>query len=509
MSMAWRIFRKDFKLLWPLGLASAALQLTLALLRYQSDPLGRGHDFSALSALITLALIVSMCLLVVLAVQQESIPGVNQDWLVRPIKRRDLLLAKVLMVVLLIHGPIIVGNSLRGVAEGFGAGSLLGASLLSNFEIALVFSLPLLAIAALTRSLAEALVGALLVFLGLLLLRLLVLALLFPFTHVFHFETPTEDTGVAWVWTSLSHTVLLLVMISVLWLQYFRRNTAISRALFIAGLFVVMLLPELPWQPAFALQRWIGGRHGATASIAVSFDPGVARVSVPPNSAEDKESHSKEVVRILLPLRVAGVPAGFLLHTDRAEVRLTGQDGGTLYLGAARLDAQNPLHQEIEIPADQYARISDQALQLQADYSLTLLQKHTLPFLSAPNGRRALPGLGQCASRLRTGESTVEVACRAVGDLPPCVSMELEQVDQASRHPEQFECDENYEPRFLQFSVESINRLSVKLPFANSGDGQARDARIVISVYDAKEHFTRPLAAVPFRLSEWRVTDAK
>jgi hypothetical protein len=87
--------------------------------------------------------------------------------------------------------------------------------------------------------------------------------------------------------------------------------------------------------------------------------------------------------------------------------------------------------------------------------------------------------------------------------------MELEQVDQASRHPEQFECDENYEPRFLQFSVESINRLSVKLPFANSGDGQARDARIVISVYDAKEHFTRPLAAVPFRLSEWRVTDAK
>ena len=45
--------------------------------------------------------------LIVLAIHQEAIPSITQDWLVRPIKRSDLLLAKVLPVVLVIHAPMV------------------------------------------------------------------------------------------------------------------------------------------------------------------------------------------------------------------------------------------------------------------------------------------------------------------------------------------------------------------------------------------------------------------
>jgi hypothetical protein len=305
---------------------------------------------------------------------------------------------------------------------------------------------------------------------------------------------------------------LLLAMLGVLWLQYFRRSTGISRALFVAGLFVVMLVPELPWQPAFALQRWLGGRHDATASISVAFDPHLPRASVQPDSdatsAEDKESRSKDVVRVLLPLRVSGVPPGFLLHTDRAEVRLTGAEGLTLYRGAAHLDAQNPLHQELEIPARLYERAATQTLRLEADYSLTLLQRRTLALLT-PNGRRVLDGLGQCAGRFGSEERAIEVSCRAAGDLPPCVSLAIEAADATRLSLEHFICDENYEPEFLRFSVEPLDKLTATLRFRDASDARTNDAHIAVSVYDPKEHFTRHLAATTFRISDWRVADPK
>ncbi len=74
---------------------------------------------SALAAFLTFGLVVGMTLLILLTIQQEAPPSFNQDWLVRPIKRRDLLLGKLLTVALLIHGPIIVVHVLQGMAEGF------------------------------------------------------------------------------------------------------------------------------------------------------------------------------------------------------------------------------------------------------------------------------------------------------------------------------------------------------------------------------------------------------
>src|SRR5207245_979678 len=124
------------------------------------------------------------------------------------IRRRDLLLAKVLLVVLLIHAPMVATNLFRGLADGFPFAQTLGAALASSFEVALLFSLPLMAIAALTKSVTEAIIGSLVVFFGLMLARLLLAATSFPFTHAFHFSEPVDGTGVAWVWQSLSHAVL-------------------------------------------------------------------------------------------------------------------------------------------------------------------------------------------------------------------------------------------------------------------------------------------------------------
>ena len=64
--------------------------------------------------------------LVVMVVQQDAIPGLCQDWLVRPIRRRDLLLSKVLFVVLAAQGPIFLMEVAQGLAAGFPLGQSLG-----------------------------------------------------------------------------------------------------------------------------------------------------------------------------------------------------------------------------------------------------------------------------------------------------------------------------------------------------------------------------------------------
>ena len=102
-TMVWHIFTKDLKILWPLATTAAVLQALLGLLLFRSQPYS-SNDLEALAALITLGLAISLTLLIVLAVQQDAVPSVSQDWLVRPIRRRDLLLAKLLVVLLLIHG---------------------------------------------------------------------------------------------------------------------------------------------------------------------------------------------------------------------------------------------------------------------------------------------------------------------------------------------------------------------------------------------------------------------
>jgi hypothetical protein len=523
-AMPWHIFKKDWKLLWPLALVGAASQALLTVLRYQSEP---SHGQEALSTVLTLCLVIAIVLLIVLTVQQDAIPGVNQDWLVRPIKRRDLLLAKLLAVALLIHGPMVASNLAQGLAEGFSFGSTLRETLLSTFEVALVFTLPVMAIAAMSKSLTEALIGSLAIVLGLILTYLII-------ARALHLSHPVEGTGVAWVWRSLSHLLLLLVTATVLLQQYFRRSTRSSRALFAAGLILFMLMPGLPWRPAFAIQRWLSANPEADHTISIKFDPAAGPQTADANAGqpdkqvfvkqsdekEKKTAGSKDTTPIFLPLRILGLPPGLSLHADRSEIRLVDADGEILYRGTGHIfdllppgggDGQTLLRQTIEIPAAIYRRAADQTVQLEADYSLTLLRPQALPPLSALNGHRRLSGVGHCTSRMSKDGTAIVVSCRAAGELPTCMSMALEQTTSARRNPETFDCELNYQPTPLRFYEDPIDHSETKLPFRDAagaalfpvGPAQLRDAQVVLSVYEPEDHFSRRLVVPQFRLRDW------
>jgi hypothetical protein len=520
-TMIWQIFRKDFRLLWPLALTGAAAQALLVPLRSGAE---NNHGLAALAGLLTFGLVIAMSLLIVLAVQQDAIPGVNQDWLVRPIKRRDLLLAKVFAVLLLINGPIAAVGLVRGLGDGLSFPQVLLATLLSSFEVALVFSLPVMAIAALTKSVTEAILGALVVALALIFTYLLI-------TRAFHVSHPTEETGVAWVGESLSHAVLLLVTVAVLMLQYFRRSTVPSRALFAGGLLLFMWAPALPWQPAFAIQRWFSSGPDADRAFSIAFDASVGKQAAEDSAGktdwqlfsdgmEEKKSGSKDTRPVLLPLRLSGLPAGLALHADRSAMRLVDADGKIIYRGTGHVfdlppaevnDGPAQLRQTFEIPDNIYRQAADQSLRLELDYSLTLLRPRALPPLAALNGRRRLPDVGHCTSGIGGGGTAIEVNCRAAGEMPSCMSMVLERTD-GRRNPEIFDCEFNYEPSPLRFSVDPIGHSETKLPFLDSSgsahypvdETRLNNAQVVLTVYEPEDHFSKRIVVPQFRLRDWQ-----
>lgn len=523
------IMRKDLRLLWPLATASALLQGALGIVQHRASPFDFGHARILSVVFVTLALVVSIALVIVITIQQDPLPGADQDWVVRPIRRRDLLLAKLLTVALLIHGPIFVVEMLQGLSEGFRFGQILPAALLSNFEIALVFTLPVTAIATMTRSVGEALVGSLVLLVGLILFYVLIAAVHYFITHSGVINEPTSGTGVQWVWYSLSHLWLLAVAVAAVLLQYFRRSTLRARTLFVGGLFLFTLFSYLPWRPAFAVQRWFGphaqlGRvsmtfAGASSSgrpvpaptatgalLSTHFIPNT-RVEVVPTETP------RGSVRVVLPIEVSGLPAGSILHGDHAEIRLS-DSRGTIYRGAGRIfDLRVPaqgralLGQVVELPGAVYQRAVRQPVRLRIAYSLTLLRRRTVSTLPVPGAGR-LPQIGRCADRMGPDGKALEVACMVAGAEPPCLAMRLI-VPAGARGPHAFNCRLNYEPAALRFSMDPIARFQSLLPLsaldaAARGGGWPRGARVRFALYAPEGHFTRRIVVRGVRLAAWR-----
>ena len=103
--MIWHIFKKDFRLLWRFAAVVAVLEFLAVSVLYQADHGGfDGRRTSALLNVLVVLQLIGSAALAAAAVHSDAVPGVRQDWLVRPIPRRDLLSAKVLFVVLVVQG---------------------------------------------------------------------------------------------------------------------------------------------------------------------------------------------------------------------------------------------------------------------------------------------------------------------------------------------------------------------------------------------------------------------
>jgi len=470
-------------------------------------------------------------------VLQDPLPGADQDWLIRPLRRTDVILAKLAFILLAVSVPMFALNLAHALALGFPLMPSLELIIYKELYVLACFIVPVMALSATTRTMTE------LIVIGALLVVVYALSLV---VSAFFFGTewcPTCDTGISWLQHVLQHAGILLGAGVVLVLQYFRRRTEIARMAVVLGV-VALVFVQLPWNTAFAFQGWLTRSDGGSTAIRLALGAKSTDANATEASSLGKPLSAGQTTALLLqgrldqalqslhrrartadspvtidlPVGADGIGSDELLLVDRLEVRLSGGDGRLLY---RRANAGVPpasfvprqagdatditvfSHQFIDIPAKIYRESAASSTRLQMDYSLTLMKTIAEYKIFAVDGLLRAPEVGRCVSQY-DGDS-IFVQCRTMGWTPFCYSATLYAPD--GRHnPEVRKCTPDYRP-YLPTPTNVHGFLGVDVPVRDRyglshyavDASELAKSYVLLKIYGERDHFRRTLLVSPFR----------
>lgn len=519
--MLWHILKKDWKLTWVFILIVSAVHWADSAVIYKLGFFNEDPTLDLLAdALPMLGFFASMFLIAAI-VHLDAIPGVRQDWLVRPISRRDLLIEKFLFVVLMVNGPVFLEVLWQGLANKFSFRLSLAAALYQLFFLFFAFTLPLFSFASVTKNLTQAFIFGC----GCAFLMTAVIAVSSDLDARSHGTLRSISwSAIGWVGETARFVLILAMAVVILSFQYLRRKTVFSRCMVLLFGFAILATQFLPWKGAFAIEKKFSPKPDAARDVVLAFDPGLAKLKSPSGLGALSELNRLlgpgERVSVFLPLRIQGVRSDAFLLSDRAEVRLTGAGGRASYHGVGQAievakegpkPAEEPTYQEIQLPASAYHELEDHAVRAEIDYSLTLFtlsQSYSIPAL---DGDERMPGFGWCQTKMNATETAVELRCMQLGKGSSCATLFLENEANGQRNPTRSSCQGNYSPYSGWYFDDNLAHFGANIPFRDpSGlakfpvDGpQLPRSHIVIRVYEPADHFTRSLAISGINLKDW------
>lgn len=530
--MIWHIFKKDLRLLWPFGVAAAILQLAIVAVHLKLGVFEEQPIFSSVLLLLESMMYFGVAVLIATVVHEDSVVGMRQDWLVRPIQRRDLLMAKLLFLMLAVQVPMLLADVIGGVANGFSLWLSLTEALSQNAYFLIGFTLPIFAFVSLTGSTSEALgvafVIAVVNILG-------AEALILPLSG--SPLGPTSNTGLAWIPQTWRFAVFLVAAIAILALQYFRRATRASRQVLAVTVLICLFTQIVPWNAVFAWQRAMAPMSKGATEIAVRFDtspkplPAAAKGSdaAPPAAFTPLRNHEKDEDTVLhIPLAFSGIPAGSILKIDRTVARLTapnvtGQqvisaigDPDDFEVPDDGLSASEPrtVSEILHVRGKSYTLLKDTPVTLELEYSVTLLNPSSTSTVPAVNGDLRIGGLGHCETRLNDSRTEVEFRCINIGNTSQCTTVVLQDPVTGLHNPPLHGCRDDYAPYFGRYKPpDTIMHTGFDFDFRDPSDlihypvneSMVNGAQVIVTNYKVAGHLTMRLAIPGIRLADWSV----
>jgi hypothetical protein len=513
--MIWHIFKKDSLLLWPLVLIVAFVHVVSASLWIRLGQFNEPRELMLTAHLLPLLGLLGIVILTIAVLHQDALPGVRQDWLMRPVNRRHLLLAKLLFVLVMVQGPLLAAQVTEALVQGFPLLSALDAASANGVTVMCLFVLPAMVLGAVTQTMTEAILGGVAVVIGMAMVMLLLGTL-------GALPSPTAGSGLIWmvltVWASLAAVGSALILT----LQFARRHTRQSRYLAVGAAVLALFAVFIPWKPLFAIQQWLAPNRGAGQPVTVAFDP----------SAEKTHSTLEANAPIAyLPLRVSGLPAHSILYADRADIQISDLSGTILYRGTshlsidgkgsmrdAHLEVRKDEHaeemaetsQKIFLPAKIYAAVMNRPIRLAVNYSLTLFGLASTDSIAATDGDRRVKNIGRCATKVDDDGDAVVVSCLSTGEALLCFTAYLEHVPSGRRNPANHVCRPRYSPHAAGGWPDVLSHFARELAFLDRSGltkypvdrSQLAQSRVVIESYQAQDHFTRRLVIPSVRLSD-------
>ena len=509
--MIWQIFRKDWAQLWPLVAIVAATQFANVSLWIVLGPLEEPQGLVVAAQIASYLVLLGAAVLITATVQQDVLIGVSQDWLVRPIRRGVLLCAKLIFILITVHGPMLAADIAHGAASGFAWSDVIAAALTRSVGLALIFDLPVFAVAALTRTMVQAAATVLAVWL------VVAIGITAGILVRGNAPPPFAASGMQWMTPAFWSLLAFCAATMIISMQYRHRATGRARAILWGAVLLAPLLSFSTWAAAFSVQRFLSPDPAMAQPIAITFEPGLGRAAAEPAPTT--------AGMVLLPLRIAGVAPEAIVMSDRAFIRLIGRDGRTLYSGrttanigygddfpVATYDGGDVrLHQRIAFPDKIYKVVRAQPVRAELDYSLTLFRVAAANTIAALNGDGRFAAFGQCRTDVDADGDDIEIGCTKTGSSPQCVTIALENPRNGRRNPEAVYCEPDYAPLRPHFHPDAMSHFGADVKFNDLQqlakypvDGsQLADARISLKSYEPVAHFTRHLIIPDIRLDDW------
>ena len=316
MRQTLHILRKDLRYLWrEICLVLALDAMFIWIETHSPDPWWA-----------EMLLTVAAGYLVARLIHAEAIPGDRQFWITRPYRWKSLLGAKLLFVLVFVNLPILIAQLLILMVSGFSPVSNLPGLLWSQVLMIIVVSIPIAALAAVTSGIVAFIFPA-----------LILLAIGFGSLEMIWFlqlrrvlDWPVQ---VGWVRDSVAVVLLVATALSVLYIQYGKRGTLLSRSLALGGAaLAVAVYVYMPWSLAFAVQSQLSKQPFDGSSLQIALDPNVMKFLPRPMLKH---------VEVDLSIAVSRVPDDVDLEADALAVSFQAANGRTWKSGGYDLSTSN------------------------------------------------------------------------------------------------------------------------------------------------------------------------
>ncbi len=314
MGQILRIFRKDVRHFW-IEICASLLAVSAYVWRVLHE---WGHPQSVmglpnfLRGLLMALGPISWCLLVVRAVQDESLVDDRQFWVTRPYEWEKLLAAKALFVVLFVNMPLFTANVIFLASSGFSPTRYLVGLLWIQLLIVIVLVLPVASVSVVTSTIVQVLLWMLGI--GTYVAGVASLSSLIPDSHI---PTSTDNSDF------LSMGIFAVVCLGMVLWQYTQRRAWIPRAV-IVGAAVVIAAGALVPTTATQIAR-------AYPPLAVGEQPPFHLTPIPPKPSpedQDEAQASEKKVALSVPIRASGVAGDSLVVIAGTRVAIRTRNGG-------------------------------------------------------------------------------------------------------------------------------------------------------------------------------------
>lgn len=518
--MIWHIFKKDLRRLWPFVLGLALADFVYATLHIMFGLFPADHPLLENAAAVLDILISGLSFfLVAAAVQLDPVPEDRQDWLARPIKRRDLLLSKLLFAIVCVHGPLFAASLFEGLGSGLTLGQAGGNALswtLYRFVSISTSRFPgtifALALAAATQSIGQMLAVALAAGIGTVMVAI---GLAFA---IYGQDGGSARYQFAFAQWGFSLFVILASAAAVLALQYFRRATKTAYVVIGLGSFFLWASFALVDQStALALQSGLSSAPGRDVSVSFTSDAPKRQVSVMGNP-EMGFLVADGYTPIYLPLRVTNISPGLMLVAEDLRAKFTTADGTSdTYRTVLNLPIQvpgqaglaMPLYQVLWVPPDFYRNHADQRVRVNIDISFGVLRPLGTYEIAPVRGTVRTPDGISCATRNNPNRA-IQLSCLQPANLPVRVTAGL--FDHASGRRNPAATRFMYSDAPYAFDDDMIVHFGSNLPFRAAdtgapypvGPAQLATSSVVLTTSKPLTHFMRHITIPNLRLNEWK-----